>query len=207
MLLDHAIRMNNPESILAFWFGTDTDDGSVARQKGRMWWGKNGATDREIATRFTDDLAAAAGGERDDWAATPSSLLALILLTDQFPRNIHRGQAQSFAYDTLALQWSLDGLARGMDRKLRPIQRVFFYLPLEHAESIAHQAQSVQLFEQLWREAPEPLKETFAGFLDFAVRHRDIIERFGRFPHRNAILGRSSTPEEIAFLKTPGSGF
>jgi len=207
MLLDREIRMHNPESILAFWFGTEADDGKVAQQKGRMWWAKNEATDREIATRFAEDLAAAASGQRDTWAATPSSLLAFILLTDQFPRNIHRGQAASFAYDELALRWSLDGLARGMDRKLRPIQRVFFYLPLEHAESIVHQKRSVQLFEQLWREAPEPLKETFAGFLNFAVRHRDIVERFGRFPHRNAILGRTSTQEEIAFLQTPGSGF
>ncbi|HTH45651.1 MAG TPA: DUF924 family protein [Oxalicibacterium sp.] len=199
--------MHNPESILAFWFGTETDDRIVAQQKGRMWWAKNEATDQEIARRFADDVAAAADGKRKAWAATPSGLLALILLTDQFPRNIYRGQAQSFAYDALALSWSLDGLARGMERKLRPIQRVFLYLPLEHAESIMYQARSVQLFEQLWLDAPEPLKESFAGFLNFAVRHRDIIARFGRFPHRNAILGRASTPEEITFLQTPGSSF
>jgi uncharacterized protein (DUF924 family) len=199
--------MHNPESILAFWFGTETDDLAVSQQKGRTWWAKNDATDREIATRFTADIDAAASGERNDWAAEPSGLLALILLTDQFPRNVYRAQPQSFATDALALRWSLDGLARGADRMLRPIQRVFLYLPLEHAESIVHQERAVQLFDALWREVPATHKEAFAGFRNFAERHRDIIARFGRFPHRNAILGRPSTPEEIAFLQTPGSSF
>jgi uncharacterized protein (DUF924 family) len=199
--------MHNPESILTFWFGTETDDLAVAQQQGRMWWAKSDATDREIATRFKAELDAAAAGERDHWAAAPSGLLALILLTDQFPRNIYRGHAQSFAYDPLALQWCLDGLARGVDSMLRPIQRVFLYLPLEHAESLVHQERALQLFDALLREVPETHRETFAGFRNFALRHRDIIARFGRFPHRNAILGRQSTPDEIAFLKTPGSSF
>jgi uncharacterized protein (DUF924 family) len=179
----------------------------VAQQRGRLWWAKSDATDREIAARFGADVEAAAAGKYDDWAATPTGLLALVLLTDQFPRNIHRGRPQSFAYDPMALQWSLDGLGRGVDRALRPIQRVFLYLPLEHAESLALQERAVELFEQLLREVPDSHKESFAGFHNFALRHRDIIARFGRFPHRNAILGRSSTPEEIAFLQTPGSSF
>jgi uncharacterized protein (DUF924 family) len=200
-------QMHSPQDILDYWFGSQTDDRAVAQEKGRMWWTKKEETDRDIAARFTADLDAAARGERDAWAANPEGLLALILLNDQFPRNIYRGRPQSFAYDALALQWSLDGLARGVDRMLRPIQRVFLYLPLEHAESLAQQERSVQLFDALWREVPESHKESFAGFRDFAQRHRDVIARFGRFPHRNAILGRASTPEEIAFLKTPGSSF
>lgn len=199
--------MHKPESILAFWFGNETDDRAVTQQKGRMWWSKSAATDSEIATRFKPDIGAVAAGERDDWAATPFGLLALILITDQFPRNVYRGQPQSFAYDALALRWCLDGLTRGMDRVLRPIQRVFLYLPLEHAESLVHQERSVQLFDALWREVPDAHKESFVGFRDFALRHREIIARFGRFPHRNAILGRESTRDEIAFLQTPGSSF
>jgi uncharacterized protein (DUF924 family) len=134
-------------------------------------------------------------------------LLALILLTDQFPRNIYRGQARSFGFDGLALRWALDGLDLGIDRQLRPIQRVFFYLPLEHSESIAHQDRSLDLYQQLLNDVPEEQKETFTGFRNFAIRHRDIIARFGRFPHRNAILDRVSTDEETAFLKTAGSSF
>jgi uncharacterized protein (DUF924 family) len=195
------------EAILGYWFGGETDDRAVAQQQGRMWWAKSDATDREIAARFSPDVEAAAAGEYDSWTATPTGTLALVLLTDQFPRNIYRGRPQSFAYDPLALQWAIDAIARGMDQALRPIQRVFLYLPLEHAESLAHQDRAVELFEHLLSDVPDSHKETFAGYHDFAMRHRDVIARFGRFPHRNAILGRPSTPEETAFLLTPGSSF
>ena len=134
--------------------------------------------------------------------------LALILLLDQLPRNIHRAVPAAFAQDAKARDLCLRGLSLGADKALSPLARVFFYLPLEHAESREQQARSVALFEALAAEqADGPARETFEGFADFARRHQVIIQRFGRFPHRNAILGRTSTPEEAEFLQQPGSGF
>ena len=133
--------------------------------------------------------------------------MALILLLDQMPRVIHRGTPGAFAQDDKARRFADKGLASGADRLLRPIERVFFYLPFEHSEDAADQERSVELFQELAAEVPEEWKKSFDFYLDFAVRHEAIIDRFGRFPHRNAILGRESTPEEIEFLKEPGSGF
>ncbi|MGL4505848.1 MAG: DUF924 family protein, partial [Aeromonas sobria] len=130
------------------------------------------------------------------------------LQLDQLPRNIHRGTPAAFAQDPLARDLCLKGVSIGADQSLSPLARVFFYLPLEHAESREQQARSVALFEALATEqAGTPAQATFAGFADFARRHQVIIERFGRFPHRNDILGRTSTPEEAEFLQQPGSGF
>lgn len=199
--------LENPDSIYAFWFGAEADDALVAQQKNRLWWSKNTGTDLTIAKRFSSCTAAAGRGQLDSWSATQQGWLVLILLLDQFPRNMYRGLPKSFSFDACALRWSLQGLDEGIDQQLRPIERVFFYLPLEHAESLAHQERAVQLFEQLHAEVPLQHKDVFAGFLQFAMRHRDIIARFGRFPHRNAILERACTDEERAFLKTPGSSF
>lgn len=195
------------ESILAFWFGHHDDDAATAKAQAKLWWSKDEKTDQEIHRRFESSTEAMGRGELDDWAATPHGLLAMVLLVDQFPRNMYRSLPESFAFDTLALRWSLHALERGMDNHLRPIERVFLYLPLEHAESRAEQDRSVFLFEQLARDVPAEQKEVFAGFLDYAIRHREVIARFGRFPHRNKILGRESTPEEIEFLQQPGSSF
>jgi uncharacterized protein (DUF924 family) len=133
--------------------------------------------------------------------------LALIILTDQFPRNIYRDTARAFSCDSKALTWCLEGVHGRSDRELRPIERVFFYLPLEHAESREHQAKSVECFSELAASVPMEQRSTFEEYLDFAMRHRDIIDRFGRFPHRNNILRRESTPEELAFLTQSGSFF
>jgi uncharacterized protein (DUF924 family) len=189
------------DSIRAFWFG-DGDDATAAREKSSLWWSKDEAVDRAMRERFEPALQLAAARGMDGWRDTPQGLLALILLTDQFPRNIYRNTPQAFAFDPLALTWCKDGIDRGADRALRPIERVFFYLPLEHSESLHDQYLAVALFDKL-READS----MYAGYHDFAIRHRDIIERFGRFPHRNAILGRESTPEELAFLQEKGSSF
>jgi uncharacterized protein (DUF924 family) len=199
--------MENPASIHAFWFGEDADDSVLAQNKSRLWWAKDSQTDLTIAKRFSLCTAAAAAGQLDQWAATAQGQLALILLLDQFPRNMYRGLPKSFSFDAHALRWSLQGLADGVDQRLRPIERVFFYLPLEHAESLQHQDHAVQLFEKLLADVPPQHKKAFAGFLQFAQRHRDVIARFGRFPHRNAILERACTDDERAFLKTPGSSF
>ena len=196
------------QALLDLWFGDDTDDAIRATRQAPLWWGKNSETDALLANRFGALAAAAANGELANWADVPQGRLALILLLDQLPRNIHRGTPAAFVQDPLARDLCLKGLVLGADNALSPLARVFFYLPLEHAESREQQTRSVALFEALAAEqtGTQP-QETFAGFADFARRHQVIIERFGRFPHRNDILGRTSTPEEAEFLQQPGSGF
>lgn len=196
------------QPLLDFWFGDDADDAPRAQRQAPLWWGKNSETDALLARRFGELAAGAARGELAHWAEVPAGRLALILLLDQLPRNIHRDTPGAFAQDGKARDLCLAGLALGADRSLSPLARVFFYLPLEHAESREQQARSVALFEALAAEqATGPARATFEGFADFARRHQVIVERFGRFPHRNAILGRPSTQEETAFLQQPGSGF
>ncbi|WP_461601696.1 DUF924 family protein [Aeromonas rivipollensis] len=192
------------QPLLDFWFG----DAPRAARQAPLWWGKSSETDALLAHRFGELAQAAAEGEIAHWAEVPVGRLALILLLDQLPRNIHRASPAAFAQDARARDLCLRGLSLGADKALSPLARVFFYLPLEHAESREQQARSVALFEALAAEqADGPARETFEGFADFARRHQVIIQRFGRFPHRNAILGRTSTPEEAEFLQQPGSGF
>lgn len=199
--------MENPASIIEFWFGLDADDKLTADRQAKLWWSKNEMLDAAMRERFGPWLDKAAASRLDDWAESAAGRLALILLTDQFPRNIHRGTPQSFAYDALARAWCKEGLREGVHTTLRPIERVFFYLPLEHSESLADQEQAVALFAELLDGAPAAHRETFQNFYDFAVRHQEVIRRFGRFPHRNSILGRVSTAEEAAFLQQKGSSF
>lgn len=198
---------NPAEAVLKYWFGSNPDDSAVAAEKSKLWWKKNPQIDEEIRQRFQSHVDAAGRGELSHLASTARGRLALILLTDQFPRNIYRGTAQAFAYDPIALSNCLEALADGSDLRLRPIERAFIYLPLEHSESLEHQDRSVALFTDLANNATEAGKPTFLNYLDFAIRHREIIARFGRFPHRNEFLGRDSTPEEIEFLTQPGSKF
>jgi uncharacterized protein (DUF924 family) len=195
------------ETLLAFWFGEDADDATIAGRQAALWWKKNPAMDEQCRRLFLPQVEAAAAGRLDTWAASARGRLALILLTDQLPRNIWRGTARAFAADALAQRHCLEGLDAGEDRALRPVERVFFYLPLEHAESLPLQQRCVELFGALSGAVPAAARDRFDGYRDYALRHRDIIARFGRFPHRNAALGRASTPEETAFLATPGSAF
>src|SRR5262249_17283334 len=146
-------------------------------------------------------------GELNHWKTYPRGNLSLIILYDQFPRNIYRGSAAAFADDQLALQLCLNGLAIAQDQELHPVERAFFYMPLEHAEDRALQEASVARFRRLAEFAPKSSREIFESFHEFAVRHKEVIDRFGRFPHRNAALGRMSTQEETEFLKQSGSGF
>jgi uncharacterized protein (DUF924 family) len=190
-----------------FWFGSASNDAVVAQQKSSLWWSKKSDNDEEIRRRFGDTVEQTACGELDAWTKSPRSMLALILLTDQFPRCIYRNTPKAFEFDGLAQAWCMDGLKHGMDKSLRPIERIFFYLPLEHAESTDLQERSVQLFTELFQQVPVNQVDLFRGYLTFALRHRNFVARFGRFPHRNAILGRISTPEETAFLQEPGSSF
>jgi len=199
--------METTDTIHGFWFGSNKDDAAVAAECASLWWSKSPDTDAEIKERFERWVRDAAGGALEDWASTPTGRLSLILLTDQFPRNIYRDTPGAFELDSLSRAWCVGGLSNGADRLLRPIERVFFYLPLEHSESLRDQDRCVELFRELAREVAPGWRATFDGFLDFAVQHRAIIERFGRFPHRNSVLGRASAPEELAFLEQPGSSF
>ena len=161
-----------------------------------MVWGP-AEVDAEITRRFGDLYERFSEDVPDAWLRNPQGRLAAILVLDQFPRNIYRGSPRAFATDEKALALSKDAIAAGADKELPPEQRAFLYMPFQHTETPADQRRSLELFEDLGN--PENL--------DFAIRHYEIIERFGRFPHRNAVLGRVSTPEELAFLEQPGSSF
>ncbi|HQZ44838.1 MAG TPA: DUF924 family protein [Usitatibacteraceae bacterium] len=185
--------------VLAFWFG---EPGSPARGKSReAWFRKDAAFDAEIRRRFLALHASAALGERDRWRDGAPSLLALVIVLDQFSRNLYRDDARAFSQDAQALDCARHMIDRGWDAALLPVERQFAYLPFEHAEDLALQDRSIELFCAL-----EAFPET-RGLAGWARKHRVIVERFGRFPHRNAALGRESTQEELAFLKEPGSRF
>jgi len=199
--------VDQPENVLAFWFGPPGSSAEIAGRQRPLWFGKSPENDQAVIDRFAAALTAATAGRLNHWAHTPRGRLALVIVLDQFPHHIHRDRPQAFATDPPALALSLDALATGEDRQLAPIERVFLYLPLEHAESIDMQERSVSLYEQLAQEATDDERALFDNFLDYARKHLDVVARFGRFPHRNAILGRPSTPDEIEFLKQPGSRF
>lgn len=196
-----------PDDVLEYWFPADPE------RAAKLWWGKDDGLDAEIRARFGATREAAKAGELDAWAEQPRGRAALIIALDQFSRNLFRGDPESFAADPKARALVHEGLARKHDRELKPIERLFFYMPLEHSEDLDEQEQCVALMRALADEvAAEPgvdqaRRDRFVNFIDFAVRHRDIIARFGRFPHRNAVLGRESTPEELEFLKQPNSSF
>ena len=191
--------MRRASRVLDFWFGAP---GSPERGRSRAcWFEKNAAFDDEIRDRFGALQADAAAGRLDAWQARPRSALALAVLLDQFPRNMHRGTAAAFACDARAQTVAMHAVRRRFDRALRPVERWFVYLPFEHAEDLARQRESLRLFAGLRFEPECP------GAFDYACRHFDVIARFGRFPHRNQVLGRVSTAEEAAYLAQPGSGF
>lgn len=190
----------DPPSVLDFWFGTEDGDGfGTARA---VWFKKDAAFDAEIATRFGPAIEQALRGELDTWAATPRGALARILLLDQFTRNAFRGDRRAFAGDAQALTAASALVGARFDEGLPPFMRAFAYMPFEHAEGLATQDEAVRLFTRLVASTPE-----LQDMLDYAHRHRAVIERFGRFPGRNAALGRQSTTEELDFLAEPGSSF
>lgn len=196
-----------PQHVLSFWFGGTGDAVTIANRQAGLWWGGDAATDADIRQRFGALHAAAVAGELDHWAVSPSGRLALIIVLDQFSRNLYRRQAAAFAQDGKALQLAQAAIAAGADRKLAPIRRVFLYLPLEHAEDLAAQRLCVEKFTALHNSVAPAVRKTFAFYLDFAWQHYDIIARFGRFPHRNAVLGRAPTPEEAGWLQASKTHF
>lgn len=183
--------------ILDFWF---EDAGEASGGANRRWFGGGKQTDAAIRERFGDAIVTAMNGGLEAWADHAHGRLALILLLDQFPRNIYRGTAQAYAGDARAAHLARTGLDAGMDRELGLFERAFFLMPLEHSESPADQKASVDGFEALAADAPAGLQEAAETFAGYARDHRDIIDRFGRFPHRNAVLERVSTDAERAYL-------
>lgn len=195
------------QPLLDWWFGDAAAASAVAAQRSKLWFGYKASQDAEARERFGELSALALAGGLQDWAEHAEGWLALILLLDQLPRMIHRATPQAFAGDARAQQLVRRGLAQGLDQQLAAIRQVFVYLVLEHAEDLAMQNLAIERFRALREQVPAAERELFAGYLDYAVRHQQVIARFGRFPHRNAILARISTPDELAFLQEPGSRF
>jgi uncharacterized protein (DUF924 family) len=185
-----------PQEVLEFWFSERVQ---------ALWFEKSPAFDEEIRVRFGATVTAA--GELEAWSATPQSALARVIVLDQFPRNIFRGTPRAFAADAIARRAADAAIARGFDGQVPLARRFFFYMPFEHSEDATDQRLSVALF-RAWAEAHDGRARDGAfEILAYALRHHEVIERFGRFPHRNAILGRASTPAEIAFLEDPSAAF
>jgi len=193
------------QPLLDWWFGSAETPDEIAAEKNKLWFGKH--HDRQARERFGDQVDQALAGGLTDWAQHPEGWLALVILLDQFPRMIFRDTPKAFSGDLRAQALVAQGLAAGFDRQLKSIQRVFIYLVLEHCENLAVQNEAVSRFIDLVREQPEADRAVFESNLDYAERHQKIIARFGRFPHRNGVLGRESTAEEVEFLNRPGSRF
>ncbi|AZN36652.1 DUF924 family protein [Iodobacter ciconiae] len=184
----------NPDDVLSFWFGEQLE---IRAQ----WFHKDAEFDAQINTKFLAFVEMAAQGKLNHWLKTPRHCLAYIILLDQFPRNIFRNSARSFAYDHLALQAAKDIINAGFNTQFHALEQLFIYLPLEHSENLADQELTLSLMKQ-WQNEPQ-----LQGFYDYAIKHHAVIQRFGRFPHRNTLLGRNSTMEELNYLSLPGAGF
>lgn len=200
-MTDSVTPSVTPASTLDFWLGEGYASGWPARDMGAQWFGGGPELDRQIASRFGPQVAEALAGGLRDWEDDPLERLALVILLDQFPRNIHRGQARAFAGDPRAQQLVQDALAQGMHEKLPWVGRMFLYMPLMHAEDLPLQEEGVRRFRQLAADAPKALRASLSSSLRFAEQHRDIIARLGRFPYRNNALGRTNTALEFEFLK------
>ncbi len=202
------MRVNpQAEELLELWFGNELDDPAALEERVALWFSTDAGFDETLRERFGGLPDRARDGDLTTWRDHPRSALALVMCLDQLPRNLFRGTPGAFAYDSSALEamrWALD---RKFDRELHPVQTLFFYMPLEHAEDLGLQEESVERFSSLAKRVPAPLYEHFASNISFAERHREVIRRFGRFPHRNDVLGRTSSPEELEYLVEGGERF
>jgi uncharacterized protein (DUF924 family) len=194
-------------AIHEFWFGGAATDPAQAQARAAFWFGASATTDALVRERFLPCVEAAAHGELDEWLASPQSALSLVITLDQFPRNIWRGTAGAFAHDAQALRVAQACLAKSYLRELAPVAQGFLVMPFQHVESAELQRVSVRLYEGIASDAPAPWQPLVETFLKFARLHLQLIERFGRFPHRNAILGRDSSPDEAAYLAAGGENF
>jgi uncharacterized protein (DUF924 family) len=195
------------EAILAFWFKEVELSAPQIDRRMDIWFGEDDVFDHECKKEFSADVDRASEGQLDHWAADPRGRLALILLLDQFRRYIFRGTAQAFAMDKAALKLCVEGAMEKKDKELTPIQRAFFYMPLQHTESLKVQTKSVQIFGRLSEAVSATYRETFETIAQFAELHHDIVEQFGRFPHRNKLLNRENTAEEEEYLADDGPDF
>jgi uncharacterized protein (DUF924 family) len=195
------------QAIHEFWFGTAASDPRRAEARGAFWFGASPDTDAEVRDRFLPEVLAAVRGERAIWLESPRSALSLVIALDQFPRNIWRGSARAFEQDAEALRVAQACLARGHLPELSPVEQGFLVMPFQHVESVELQRESVRLYRGIVANAPEQWRPVAANFEKFAQLHLELIERFGRFPHRNAILGRPSTLEEAAYLASGSENF
>lgn len=199
--MNHLLPHAQPQDVLDFWFGDGLQQDWPSTDHKALWFGGGAAQDDTIRHRFGALVESALGGGLTEWETDLPTRLALLIVLDQFSRNAHRGQARAFAGDSRAQQLVLAALAAGEDESLARVGRVFLYMPLMHAEDLALQERCVACFTALHGNSPPALRQTLAGNLHFAIEHRDTIQRFGRFPHRNAALGRDSSAEEVGFLK------
>jgi uncharacterized protein (DUF924 family) len=197
--------MERANDVLEFWFGRGPWDAARLAERSRFWFGSG--NDDLVRSTLEPLLERAAHGEFAAWAASPKRRLALIILFDQVPRNAYRGTAAAFAFDREALALSVEGMQLAADAALDPVERLFFYLPLEHAESMEAQDTAVAAMERLVAEAPVELKGASEGWLAYAHQHREIIAKFGRFPYRNKVLDRESTPAEVEWLAAKPESF
>ncbi|MDH5612707.1 MAG: DUF924 domain-containing protein [Gammaproteobacteria bacterium] len=189
------------EKILEYWFGGFPDAYSADLTRYKMWFEEGHQYDQEIFINFGSVYQQAVEGELDHWLDMPRGRLAIIILLDQFSRHIHRGYPESFAQDEKAQAICIEGIGSGDDMQLHPIERSFFYLPLEHAENIERQRLSVQAYIRLLADVPESHQQPYRDMLEYAMKHHYVIETFGRFPELNEILGRQSSEEELVFIK------
>lgn len=195
--------MTTKNDILDFWFGPLTKPTDFPQDRFELWFMKDEKLDEEIRLKFGHLLQE----NLDDWSIDPRGRLAQIIVLDQFSRHIYRNTPQAFAFDIQSMNLTLEGIKSGMDKKLFPVERGFFYMPLQHIEDVRVQEASIEAYSNLVEEAPDEVKPMCQEFLKYAKMHQEVIIRFGRYPHRNKILGRTSTPEEVEFLKQPGSSF
>lgn len=197
----------DPEKLLEFWFADAAFSPGRASARSDMWFNSSPVLDRECRLRYGALLDTAGRGELDAWLAEPRPALALVVLLDQIPRNIFRGSARMFAFDGRALARAVAACDAGFTARLHPIEGSFLYLPFEHAEDLTMQDRGVDGLQALAAGAGPGFREILEGFVDYARRHREVIRRFGRFPHRNAVLGRTATPDELAYLRGGGESF
>ena len=195
------------EAILSFWFKEQELSAPQIDRRMDIWFSEDPVLDLEIEKEFANEVEAASDGKLDHWAVDPHGRLALIILIDQFRRNIYRNSADAFSKDRLALRLCVEGAMEKKDQGLTPIQRVFFYMPLQHSESPKVQAKSLELYDRLAETVSATERETFLTVAQFAELHKDIVDQFGRFPHRNKLLNRENTAEEAEYLASDSPDF
>ena len=200
------MSINADDELLEYWFGDVSDSENLAA-RGKLWFYSSPEQDNELRERFASLHQQAESGALDAWRENPRSSLALVILLDQLTRNLYRGTSDAFRNDSTALEVSHAGIAQDFDRELHVVERSFYYLPFEHSEQAQHQRRSLELFGDLREHCPLGYEDFTENCYSYARQHYDIIDRFGRYPHRNRVLGRENTEEEAGFLERDGAGF